>query len=97
MSSEFGGLWEHENNQHARVPQKTECGCPSGGGIENGSHKNPSYGGTQKKEKKKEEEEEYAGRSLSHVGDVSRCHGMGLRGMRHFTLPDRNSEHLSLN
>ena len=34
--SELGGLWEHENNQHAPVPPKTECGCPSGGGIKNG-------------------------------------------------------------
>ena len=34
--SEFGGLWKHENNQHALVPAKTECGCPCGGGIENG-------------------------------------------------------------
>ena len=33
--SEFGGLWKHENNQHALVPPKTECGCPSGGGIKN--------------------------------------------------------------
>ena len=23
--SEFGGLWKHENNQHALVPLKTEC------------------------------------------------------------------------
>ena len=34
--SEFGGLWKHENNQHALVPLKTECGCPSGGGMKNG-------------------------------------------------------------
>ena len=27
---EFGGLWKHENNQHALVPPKTECGFPSG-------------------------------------------------------------------
>ena len=31
--SEFGGLRKHENNQHALVSLKTECGCPSGGGI----------------------------------------------------------------
>ena len=34
--SEFGGLWKHENNQHALVPPKKECGCQSGGGIKNG-------------------------------------------------------------
>ena len=33
--SEFGGLWKHENNQLALLPPKTECGCPSGGGIKN--------------------------------------------------------------
>ena len=33
--SECSGLWKHENNQHAFVPWKTECGCPSGGGIKN--------------------------------------------------------------
>ena len=47
--SEFGGLWKHENYQHALVPTKTECGCPSGGGIKNGHLHYPSYGGTQKK------------------------------------------------
>ena len=26
---------------------KTECGCPSGGGIKNGHIRYPSYGGTQ--------------------------------------------------
>ena len=41
--SEFGGLWKHENNQHA---PKTECGCPSGGGIKTGHIRYPSYGGT---------------------------------------------------
>ena len=46
--SEFGGLWKHENNQHALVPPKTECGCPSGGGIKHGHIRYPSYGGTQK-------------------------------------------------
>ena len=45
--SEFGGLWKHEHNQHALVPPKTECGCPSGGGIKNGHIRYPSYGGTQ--------------------------------------------------
>ena len=34
--TEFGGLWKHKNNQHALLPPKTECGCPSGGGIQNG-------------------------------------------------------------
>ena len=24
--SEYGGLWKNENNQHAIVPPKTECG-----------------------------------------------------------------------
>ena len=50
--SEFGGLWKHGNTQHALVPPKTECGCPSGGGIKNGHTRYPSYGGTQKKPKK---------------------------------------------
>ena len=50
--SEFGGLWKHENNQHALVLPKTECGCPSGGGIENGHVRYPSYGGTQKEKRK---------------------------------------------
>ena len=53
MSEEFGGLWKHENNQDALVPQKTECGCPSGGGIKNGHICYPSYGGTHKKIKKR--------------------------------------------
>ena len=44
--SEFGGFWKHENNQHALVPPKTDCGCLSGGGIKNGHIR---YGGTQKK------------------------------------------------
>ena len=46
--SEFGGLWKYENNQHAFVPPKTECGCRSGGGIKNGDIRSPSYAGTQK-------------------------------------------------
>ena len=50
--SEFGGLRKHENNQHALVPPKTECGCPSGGGIRNGRIRYPSYGATQKERKK---------------------------------------------
>ena len=50
--SEFGGLWKHKNNQHALVPPKTECGCPSGRGIKNGFIHYPSYGGTQKERKK---------------------------------------------
>ena len=37
-------IMEHKNNQHALVPKKTECGCPSGGGIKNGHIH--SYGGT---------------------------------------------------
>ena len=45
----FGGLWKHENNQHALVPLKMECGCPSGGGIKKDHIRYPSYGGTQKK------------------------------------------------
>ena len=39
--SEFGGWWKHENNQHSLVPTKTECGCPSGGGIHNGDIRYP--------------------------------------------------------
>ena len=50
--SEFGGLWKYENNQHALVSPKTECGCPSGGGIKNDHIGYPSYGGTQKLRKK---------------------------------------------
>ena len=48
---EIGGSWNHENNQHALVPPKTECGCPSGGGIKNDHIRYPSYGGTQKEKK----------------------------------------------
>ena len=49
--SEFGGLWKHANNQHALVPPKTECGCPSGEGIKNGHLRYPSKSNrtTQKK------------------------------------------------
>ena len=32
-------------------PPKTECGCPSGGGIKNGHIRYPPYGGTQKEKK----------------------------------------------
>ena len=39
--SEFGGLWKHKNIQHALVSQKTECGFPSGGGINNGHIRYP--------------------------------------------------------
>ena len=40
--SELGGLWKHENNQHALVSSpKTECGCPSAGGIKNGHIRYP--------------------------------------------------------
>ena len=39
--SELSGLWKHENNPHALVPPKTECNCPSGGGIKNGLHTLP--------------------------------------------------------
>ena len=34
-------------------PTKTECGCPNGGGINNGHVRYPSYGGTQKKKGEK--------------------------------------------
>ena len=40
---EFGGLWKHEHNQHALVLPKTECGCPSGGGLKNAHIRYPSY------------------------------------------------------
>ena len=53
--SEFGGLRKHKNNPHAPVPPKTECGCPSGGGIKNGHICYPSYGGTQRVKKRKKE------------------------------------------
>ena len=51
--SEVGGLWKHANNQQALVPPKTECGCPSGGGIKNGHTRYPSNGGTHRKKTKK--------------------------------------------
>ena len=42
---------EHENNLHALVSPKMECGWPSGGGIKNGHIHYPFYGGMQKKKK----------------------------------------------
>ena len=42
--------------QHALVPAKTECGCPSDGGFNNYHIRYPSYGGTKKKRKEEEEE-----------------------------------------
>ena len=51
--SEFGGSRKQENNQHALVPPKAKCGCPSGAGIKNGHIRYASYGGTQKKRGKK--------------------------------------------
>ena len=42
-----------KTNQHALVPPKTECGCPSGGGIKNSHIRYTSYGGTQKEKKEK--------------------------------------------
>ena len=51
--SEFGDLWKHENNQHALVPLKTECGCRGGGGIKNGHMRYPPTEERRKKEKKK--------------------------------------------
>ena len=54
--SEFNGLWKHKNNPHALVEVvllKTEYGCPSGGGIENGYIRYPSNKGTQKERKRK--------------------------------------------
>ena len=42
VMSEVSGLWKHKNNQHALVPLKTECGCPSGEGIKNGHIRYPS-------------------------------------------------------
>ena len=45
---EFCGLWKYEHNQHALVPPKTECGCPSGGGIKSGHIR---YGGTRGEKK----------------------------------------------
>ena len=49
--SELGGLRKHENNQHALVLSKTECGYPSGRGINNSHVRYPSNGGMQKKRK----------------------------------------------
>ena len=51
--SEFGGLWNHKNNQHARVPPKTERNCPSGGGIKNGHIRYPSPMDERRKKKRK--------------------------------------------
>ena len=53
--SEFGGLWKHENNQHALVPLKTECGCPSGGGINKGDIRYPHMEERRKKSGEKKE------------------------------------------
>ena len=39
--SKFGGLRKHENNQHALVPPKTGCGCPSGEEFKKRSHTLP--------------------------------------------------------
>ena len=53
--SEFGGLWKHENNQHALAPPKDGMRLPrpSGGGIKKRSHTYATvpllYGGTQTK------------------------------------------------
>ena len=56
--SEFGGLWKHENNQHPFVPPKTECGCPSGGGINNGHISYPLlWRNVERKKEKKERKE----------------------------------------
>ena len=51
--SEFGGLWKHENNQHALVLTKMECDCPSGGGIKKQSHTLPPL--MEERRKKREE------------------------------------------
>ena len=53
--SEFGGLRKQENNQHALVPPKTKCGCPSGGRIKNGHiRRYPSYMEERGEKKRKE-------------------------------------------
>ena len=52
--SEFGGLWKHENNQHASP--KTDCGCLSGGGIKTVTYATPTMEGTQKNKKKTSKE-----------------------------------------
>ena len=49
--SEFGGLWKHKNNQHALVPPKKECGCPSGGGMKTATYATPPMEERRKKEK----------------------------------------------
>ena len=49
--SEFGGLWEHENIQHAYVPPKTACGCPSDGGIKTATYAIPPMEERREKER----------------------------------------------
>ena len=44
------GIWKQLCTMH---PRKTECGCPSGGGIKNGHVRYPYCGGTQKQRMKK--------------------------------------------
>ena len=53
------------NNQHALVPPKIECGCPSGEGIKNGHICYPSYGGMLKTREKKRQTETVKGTSIS--------------------------------
>ena len=48
----FCVVTEPEEDIICCYPPKTECGCPSGGGIKNHHIRYPSYGGTQKKKKK---------------------------------------------
>ena len=50
--SEFGGLWKHENNQHALYPRRRNVAAQVDGGIKNGHIRYPSYRGTQKKREK---------------------------------------------
>ena len=51
---EFGGLWKHENNQHALVPPKTECNVAAqeAGELKTVTYATPSNVGTQKERKK---------------------------------------------
>ena len=48
--SELGGLWKHENHQHALVPPKTErVAAQVAEELTAVTYATPSYGGTQKK------------------------------------------------
>ena len=83
--SGFGGLWKHKNNQHALVPPKSECGCPSGGGINNGQTRYPSYGGTQKERK-----------NATHIYIFDKCHIDDFIIVHSFTVSPQNKADMTM-